>query len=162
MEGVSGFYVGSVEGLAVDAVDDGAEEGVRGEHKGSADAGTGPEGGGGVDAADGAAFAHDDASAEEADAGDDVGDDVEGAGIAAVEFVEADGNIDEEGGADTDEDVGAKAGGALADLAFVADEAAEEEGGEECDEAIEEGGEVEGGEAAHRPLFHVGKGSGYG
>ena len=99
-----------VDGRTVDGVDQRAQQRVAGEHEhgqrdrlegeigagAGADRGRAPQRRRGVEAPDIAALLHDHAGAEEADAGDDIGDDLGRAGIA----VEMHADIDKGGGAD--------------------------------------------------------------
>lgn len=147
--------------VAVDGAFDGAEAeeseeaeesggpcgGVHAGAGGDAEGGDEPDGGGGGEALDAVAVAHDGACAEEADTGDDVGADAAGVvsehgevgGSEGLVGVVVDRDDHEEGGGERDDDVRAQAGGSFALLAFDADECAEEDGAEESQAEVVEG-----------------------
>ncbi|KAG0922985.1 hypothetical protein G6F32_014438 [Rhizopus arrhizus] len=87
------------------------------------------------------------AVAEEADAGDHVGDHPHRLGTAG----DAHAQVDEGSGAHRDQHVGAQAGGALPVLAFGADQRAKHEGGQQADHGVGEGAGLEGFNEAHGP-----------
>ena len=92
-----------------------------------------------------AALLHDDAGAEKADAGYDVGDDLRGAGVA----VEMHSDIDEGRRADGDQHVRAQTAAALPVLPLGTNQTAKDEGSEQVDERVEEVIESEGIEEGH-------------
>lgn len=61
---------------------------------------------------------------------------------AAVQVIDALGQVDEEGRPHGDQHVGAKAGGALAILALEADQAAEHEGEQQAGQGVEQGKQI--------------------
>jgi hypothetical protein len=77
---------------------------------------------------------HDRARPEKTDAGDDIGDHPH----AAVRAGQVVGEIDESGGADRDENIGAQARAALPVLAFGANQRAEHERSKQANEGVEE------------------------
>ncbi|VXA82499.1 hypothetical protein AERO8C_140039 [Aeromonas veronii] len=154
---VGHFGVGIVHRAAVDLVDQRSQQGVGGEHEqgtqnglhgqpcatGGADRRHTPQGGGGVDAADVAGFTHDDAGAEKADAGDDIGHHMDHVVVAAVQVIDALGQTDEQGGPYCDQHVGAKARGTLAVLALQPDQTAKHKGEQQAGQGVEQGDHVD-------------------
>ena len=61
---------------------------------------------------------------------------------AAVQVIDALGQVDEQGRSHGDQHVGAKAGGALAVLALEADQAAEHEGEQQAGQGVEQGKQI--------------------
>ena len=91
------------------------------------------------------ALFHDDAGAEEADAGHDVGRYLRRAGISIQVHAER----DERGGADGDQHIGAQAGAALSPLPLRADQRRQHECDDDAEGQIEEMAEVEIGDYRH-------------
>ena len=128
-------------GRAIDRIDERTQQRVAGEHKAGqengferhvgasagADGGRAPQRRRGVEAPDIAALFHNDAGAEETDAGDHVGDDLRGAGVT----VETHADVDEGRGADRHQHMGAQAAAALPKLPFRPDQGAEHKGGKQ-------------------------------
>ena len=148
-----------VERNAVDGVDQRAQQGVAGKHEDGqrhrlrdhvcagarADRGRRPQRRRGVEAAHVHALLHDDAGAEETDAGDDIGDHPHRAFGAGQMHRE----IDEGGRADRDQYIGAQTGGALPVLPLGADQRAEHERREQADQRVDEIGDLECREKPH-------------
>ncbi len=153
---VGHFGVGIVHRATVDLVDQRSQQSVGGQHEqgaqnclhgepgttGGADSSDAPEGGGGVDAADIARLAHDDAGAEKADAGDDIGHHMDHVVVAAVQVIDTLGQTDEQGGPHGDQHVGAKTRGTLAVLALQPDQTAEHKGEQQAGQGVEQGEHV--------------------
>src|SRR5271170_2212129 len=98
-----------------------------------------------IQAPDMCALLHDDAGAEEADAGNDVGRDLRRAGIA----IEVHAKRDERGGADGDQHIGAQSGAALPPLPLRADQRSQHERDDDANAEIEQMAEVEVGDERH-------------
>ena len=62
---------------------------------------------------------------------------------AAMQVIDALGQVDEQGRPHGDQHVGAKAGGALAVLALQADQAAQHEGEQQAGQGVEQGEKIE-------------------
>jgi hypothetical protein len=163
------FRTGVLERRAVDRVDQRAKQRVAGEHEErqqnrlerQVGAGTGadrrraPQRCRGVEAPDVAALLHDDAGAEETDAGNHIRDDLRGAGVT----VQMHADVDEGGGAHGHQHMRAQAAAALAVLPFGADQRAEDKGGEQADQRVEEIRDREGMKEGHSNLRKIRCGS---
>lgn len=106
-----------------------------------------PKGCGGIQTRDLRALFEDDARAEKADAGDDIGSDLGRARLPINSHPQG----DERGGAHGDKHVGPQARAPLPPLAFRADERREDEGDQNADGEIKQMAEVKIPDDRHRP-----------
>ena len=151
-----------VDRRAVERIDQRAQQRVAGQHEhrqhdrldelvgagAGADRGRTPQRRRGVEPPDVLALLHDHAGAEEADAGDHVGDHMHAAGDA----VEAHAEVDEGGGAHRHQHVGPQPARPLPVLPFGADQRAQHERAEHAEQGIEELNQREGFERGHQDV----------